>query len=146
MSEEKKDFVIKDRRMFSGDGSEASKEGPKEQTVAEGQKKPDQEPQPESEKTKDEAPERVPEEEPQLPEINFSTFVFSLNASALVNLGEIENPGTGKIEKNLALAKQTIDILGMLEEKTRGNLTADEANLLKSILYDLRLNYVKKKE
>ena len=146
MSEEKKDFVIKDRRMFAEDSSEASEEGAKEQTAAKDPKTPDQESQPESEKTKDDASEKELEEEPQFPEINFSTFVFSLNASALVNLGEIENPGTGKKEKNLALAKQTIDILGMLEEKTSGNLTADEANLLKNILYDLRLNYVKKKE
>ena len=56
-----------------------------------------------------------------MPEINFSTFVFSLNASALVNLGEIENPATGKKEKSLSLAKQTIDILGMLAEKTSKN-------------------------
>jgi len=137
MSEEKKDFIIKDRRKFSEDSPEKGEESKEAQGAAEEQKKPGPEPQPE--------PEKEPEEETQLPEINFSTFVFSLNASALVNLGEIENPGTGKKEKNLPLAKQTIDILGMLEEKTRGNLNDEEANLLKSILYDLRLNYVRKK-
>ena len=78
-----------------------------------------------------------------LPEINFSTFVVSLNASALVNLGVMTDPLKGEKTKNTGLAKQTIDILNMLEEKTRGNLTKDEENILKNILYDLRIIYVK---
>ena len=78
-----------------------------------------------------------------LPEINFSTFVISLNASALVNLGVMADPVKGEKTKNTGLAKQTIDILNMLEEKTRGNLTKDEENILKNILYDLRIRYVK---
>ncbi|MBN1930994.1 MAG: DUF1844 domain-containing protein [Desulfobacterales bacterium] len=80
-----------------------------------------------------------------LPEINFATFIFSLNSSALVQLGILEDPATNRKTKNLPIAKQTIDILGMLEEKTKGNLSQDEANLLKNILYDLRLMYVKEK-
>ncbi len=78
-----------------------------------------------------------------LPEINFATFIFSLNSSALVHLGMVEDPATGKKEKNLLLAKQTIDIIGMLEKKTKGNLTGDEDQLLKNILHDLRIMYVK---
>ena len=78
-----------------------------------------------------------------MPEINFSTFVVSLNASALLHLGAIEDPTTGKKDKDLPMAKQTIDILSMLKEKTSGNLSNDEENLLKSILYDLRMIYVK---
>jgi hypothetical protein len=78
-----------------------------------------------------------------LPAINFATFIFSLNSSALVQLGMMEDPMTGENVKNLPLAKQTIDILSMLEEKTRGNLAADEAAMLKNILYDLRIHYVK---
>jgi hypothetical protein len=70
---------------------------------------------------------------------------MSLNASAFYHLGLIEDPTTGKKTKNLALGKQTIDILGMLEEKTRGNLTKEEENMLKNILYDLRIIYVKEK-
>ena len=80
-----------------------------------------------------------------MPEINFATFIFSLNSSALVHLGIIEDPVTGEKVKSLALGKQTIDILGMLEEKTRGNLTNDEENMLKNILYDLRMLYVREK-
>jgi len=69
--------------------------------------------------------------------------VFSLNSSALVHLGVLEDPATGKPSKDLPLAKQTIDIIGMLEKKTRGNLTNDEARLLENILHELRLMYVK---
>jgi len=82
---------------------------------------------------------------PPLPTINFATFIFSLNSSALVQLGMMEDPMTGEREKNLPLAKQTIDIISILEEKTRGNLDADEAAMLKNILYDLRILYVKEK-
>ncbi len=90
---------------------------------------------------KDYAPDK--ETEACLPEINFPTFIMSLNASALFNLGVLENPATDKKEKNLTLTKQTIDILCLLEEKTRGNLSKDEDLMLKNILYDLRIIYVK---
>lgn len=78
-----------------------------------------------------------------LPKIDFSMFIFSLNSSVLVHLGILDDPATGEKTKNLAAAKQTIDILGMLEEKTRGNLTDQERDMLKHILYDLRMIYVK---
>ena len=78
-----------------------------------------------------------------LPEMNFSTFVVSLNASALMHLGLMEDPIQGQKTKNLELGKQTIDILVMLEEKTRGNLSTEEEQLLRNILYDLRINFVK---
>ncbi len=74
-----------------------------------------------------------------LPHIDFETFILSVAQSVLIHLGEITEGTDGP---NLPLAKQTIDILGMLEEKTRGNLTDDEARLLQHLLYDLRLKYV----
>lgn len=80
-----------------------------------------------------------------LPKIDFSTFILSLNSSALVQLGLIEDPATGQTGKNLPMAKQTIDLLAMLEEKTTGNLTIDEDNIIKNILYELRMLYVKEK-
>jgi hypothetical protein len=80
-----------------------------------------------------------------LPKIDFATFMLSLNSSALVQLGLIEDPASGQKTKNLPLAKQTIDLLAMLEEKTRGNLTGDEENILKNLLYELRILYVKEK-
>lgn len=80
-----------------------------------------------------------------LPKIDFSTFVLSINSSALVQLGLLEDPGTGQKTKNLALAKQTIDLLAMLEEKTRNNLSNDEGQILKNILYELRMLFIKEK-
>lgn len=78
-----------------------------------------------------------------MPELNFTTFILSLNSSALVHLGMANDPTTGNAMKNLPVAKQTIDVIAMLEEKTRGNLTSDEGRLLTNILYELRLLYVK---
>jgi hypothetical protein len=77
-----------------------------------------------------------------LPEIDFGTFVMSLASSVLVHLGELQHPDSEKTEPNLPLAKQTIDILGMLADKTRGNLTEEEQQLLTNLLYDLRMKYV----
>lgn len=85
-------------------------------------------------------------DESQMPKINFSTFVFSLNSSALVHLGAISAPGSDEKIMDLPLAKQTIDIIGILEEKTKGNLTTEEGNMLKNILHDLRMMYVRAKE
>ncbi|MDY0163132.1 DUF1844 domain-containing protein [Desulfobotulus sp.] len=81
--------------------------------------------------------------ENMFPKIDFTTFILSLNASALVHMGVVEDPGTGRRQPNRALAKQTIDILGMLEEKTRGNLKEDEQRIFLHLLQDLRLRYVR---
>ena len=75
--------------------------------------------------------------------ITFSTFVLSLNTAALVHLGEIPDPITNKKQVNLTLAKQTIDTLEMLREKTKGNLSLDEEKLLQSIIYELKLKFLK---
>lgn len=74
--------------------------------------------------------------------IDFATFVMSLAASALINLGEHEDD-QGQINVNLALARQSIEILGMLREKTRGNLSTEEQSTLEHVLYDLRLRFLK---
>jgi len=134
---EEKGFVIKDKRIFS----------PKEQEIKreDKDKEPEEEPVKEEVKAQEAASAKKQEAETQLPEINFPTFIISLNASALVNLGAIEDPASGKKVKDLPIAKQTIDILSMLEEKTRGNLTEEEEQILKNILYDLRIIYVKEK-
>jgi hypothetical protein len=82
------------------------------------------------------------EKEPgALPEIDFGTFVMSLATSVLVHLGEVPHP-EGTSAQNRALAKQTLDILGMLRDKTRGNLSKEETELLDNLLYDLRMKYV----
>jgi hypothetical protein len=82
------------------------------------------------------------DENQQRGQIDFYTFIFSLGSSAFVHLGDAPHPETTRLEQNLLLAKQTIDILGILEEKTRGNLTAEEQKLLENLLSDLRLRYV----
>jgi len=77
-------------------------------------------------------------------EIDFTTFCISLGSSAFVHLGEVPHPESQELAPNLLLAKQTIDILGMLREKTRGNLDPEEDKLLEHLLHDLRLRYVEK--
>jgi len=81
----------------------------------------------------------------KLPGVDFSTFILSLYSSALVQLGEIEDPSTGRKDINLDVAKQTVDIIIMLEKKTRNNLEDDEANLMKSLVHELRMAYVRAK-
>nr|WP_320194157.1 DUF1844 domain-containing protein [uncultured Desulfobacter sp.] len=83
--------------------------------------------------------------ESALPKIDFSSFILSLYSSGLVQLGTVEDPSTGKKTKDLAMAKHTIDMIAMLQEKTEGNLTDDEKNLLKALLSELRMAYVKAK-
>lgn len=133
--EEKKGFTIRDRRVSSRPEEPA--------TEAETKK---EEPRGKPQEGQEEAQGEPQIKEPssgELPEINFSAFIFSLSTSALLHLGEVPDPGSGKREKDLPLAKQTIDILGMLREKTRGNLTNEEEKMLDHILADLRWRYVR---
>ncbi len=76
------------------------------------------------------------------PEVTFETFILSLGTAALVALGEIENPVTKKLEKDLASAKQHIDILELLAKKTAGNLSDHEAKLMQHLLYEMRVKFV----
>jgi hypothetical protein len=137
--EVKPDFVVKDRRIFADGNLDAKEKAKKEAPPAE-EKKAAAAKEPDKKAATD-------KQEPplQFPAINFSTFVASLNASALLHLGIIEDPSSGTKNKSLPMAKQTIDILSMLQEKTSGNLSEEEENLLKNILYDLRIMYVKEK-
>ncbi|HZE21357.1 MAG TPA: DUF1844 domain-containing protein, partial [Desulfobaccales bacterium] len=83
------------------------------------------------------------EQQVRLPEITFASLLVSLSSTAFISLGSVPDPETGKTEKNLPLAKQTIDLLGVLREKTRNNLTVEEDNLFEHLLYDLRMAYVR---
>ncbi|HWP64624.1 MAG TPA: DUF1844 domain-containing protein [Candidatus Limnocylindria bacterium] len=74
--------------------------------------------------------------------VTFSTFVLGLSTQALLHLGEIADPTSGQVNVDLNAAKQTIDILGVLEVKTRGNLDEAERGLVESVLYDLRMKFV----
>jgi hypothetical protein len=129
--QEGKGFTIQDRRRFSETGeARADTDQPRENTPPSGAESA-------SQSHTDAQASREP-----LPEINFSTFVISLSTQALMHLGEMPNPLSGKVETDVPVAKQMIDILGMLREKTRGNLDAGEEKLIEDILFDLRMRYV----
>lgn len=74
--------------------------------------------------------------------VNFASFLVSLGSSALVHLGEVPDPQSGSAEKDLILARHTIDVLALLKEKTKNNLDEDEARLLDALLFDLRTKYL----
>jgi hypothetical protein len=80
----------------------------------------------------------------ELPRVDFSTFVLSLGTSALYHLGVVPHPETGQklSPPELSLARNTIDTLEMLQEKTRGNLDGQERELIESLLYELRMHFV----
>ena len=130
--QEGRGFKVQDRRRFSGDTGEpvapAKPEAP--------QPAPDQESAKRPETPRESASEEVP------PPINFPTFIISLSTQALMQLGEIANPLTGKVEKEVKIAKQTIDIISLLRDKTRGNLDPEEDKLMEEILFNLRMKYV----
>jgi hypothetical protein len=78
----------------------------------------------------------------RMPPMDFATFVLSLATSAQMHMGLLQNPATGKQERNLDMAKQTIDLIGMLQDKTKGNLSDQESKLIEQVLYELRMVYV----
>ncbi|MDL2266580.1 DUF1844 domain-containing protein [Desulfovibrio sp. OttesenSCG-928-G15] len=80
-----------------------------------------------------------------MPKPDFSTFVLSLASSALVQLGEVPDPASGRVNEDLVIAKHSIDILSMLQDKVKNGLTTDEARLLEGLLYELRMKFVMKK-
>lgn len=123
--EQEKGFVIRDKRFSA----------PKEEK---GESQVKEEPRIEETPNQD-----TSAQQGSLPEIDFTNFVLSLSTSALIQLGEIQDPFTQKLAKNLPLAKQTIDLIGMLKEKTKGNLSAEEEKVIEYVLYDLRMRYVK---
>lgn len=120
MSEEERGFVVRDKRGRS-------------------------EPEPSiSSNTKASTAEDVSTTEPSHPHppLSFSSFVFSLGTSSLMLMGETLDPQQPAPPMNLPQAKEIIDILSMLEEKTKNNLSSDEASVLGDMLYTLRMKYV----
>lgn len=128
---EGKGFIIKDRRAFDEKGEL------KEKVKEEIDKKK------ETRKEKQEPPKK---DTPPLPEVNFNSLILSLSSSALIHLGEIEDPHTGQKKKDIPLAKHAIDTIAMLKEKTKGNLDQEEQRFLDSVLADLRWRFVKAAE
>ena len=119
-------FVIKDKRS-----SQISEDAA---TFLDDQETKDQEKQTDSSK----------EKETESFQIDFSTFIMSLTSSAFYHLGDMPDPSTGKKEVNLPAVQQTIDMLIMLREKTKGNLKEDEEKLVEQLIYELQVKYVAK--
>jgi hypothetical protein len=86
--------------------------------------------------------ERDPSCDEPIPAIDFVTFVLSLSTNGMVSLGLLPIPGTQEKKLDLPLARQTIDILTLLQEKTKGNLSGEEERILDNVVYDLRMTYV----
>ena len=128
MAEEKKGegFVIKDKRFSEESQTKEEPAASRESDVKEKVEKQTTEPS-------------------DYPQVNFTNFVISLSTSALFHFGDFPEYEGGKAEKNLPAAKQTIDILDMLNEKTKGNLDQNEASLIQGVLYELKMRYVKEK-
>jgi len=80
-----------------------------------------------------------------MPDVTFASFFMALNTSALFHLGEIADPATGQRQKDMLMAKHTIDTMSMLQDKTKGNLNAEEAELVENTIYDLKMRYVSAK-
>lgn len=125
MAEEDSGFKVADRRLFTSDGELRETTEPSVE--------PDFQEAGSSLHPSDQADEPM----------NFQTLVFSLSTTALMQLGVAPHPESGKSERDLPGAKQTIDILEVLQLKTRGNLTAEESQLLEECLCDLKMTYVK---
>jgi hypothetical protein len=127
---EKNDVRVEDRRFFDKEGN----------PIREGESPPSQETvsAPDSGNQQKQEPEAPPAK------LDFASLVFLYVQTTLVYLGEIEDPAGQKKVENLKAAQQTIDILELLQEKTRGNLTPQEGQYLQGVLFDLRMRYVQK--
>jgi len=135
---QEKGFVIKDKRVFDEAGEVRHEEPDKKEST------------PATAANTDTVSASLNEldetkEDQIYPEVNFVSFVLSLSTSAMYHFGDFADPVSNKIEKNLPAAKQTIDILTMLQNKTLGNLDENEKGLIDGMLYDLRMRYVKEK-
>jgi len=129
---EEPEFTVTDKRLFREDGGIRPREDEKGPAAAKPEPPPRQDP---------------PGAEPPpgtYPEIDFPSYILSYYTQGLVLLGEVPNPYTNKKEEDTEAARHTIDILAMLETKTKGNLTKDEGELLSSVLYELRMKFMAK--
>ncbi len=124
MAEEEQGFVIRDRRASGG--AEAAQTSSSPATEA---------------KSSAAAP-TAPSQTPPAPPVSFSSFVISLGSSSLMLVGEQLDPHQAPIPVNLPQAKEIIDLLSVLEDKTKGNLASDEQTVLRDMLYALRMKYV----
>lgn len=123
MAEEEQGFIIRDRRASGG--AEAAPAASSRSTQS-------------NSKTSSTEPSSAP----PVPPVTFSSFVISLGSSSLMLMGEQLDPQQASMPVNLPQAKEIIDLLSVLEDKTKGNLTPDEQTVLRDMLYALRMKYV----
>ena len=131
--EEQENFRVTDKRSFKEDGESRASDGSEKK-----EEKPDDEP---SSETRSDASEQ---DARQQPPIDFPSYILSYYTQGLVLLGEVPSPYSGKKEEDVEASRHTIEILAMLQEKTKGNLHKDEEQLLESVLYELRMKYMAK--
>ena len=123
MAEEEQGFVIRDRRTSGGAEAAPAVSAPSIQSMSA-------------------TSSTEPSQTPPAPPVTFSSFVISLGSSSLMLMGEQLDPQQTPIPVNLSQAKEIIDLLSVLEDKTKGNLTPDEQMVLRDMLYALRMKYV----
>ena len=135
--DEKEPLKVTDRRAFTLDGERRSKapEPPEKEPIHIGTV------QGEGFQLKQGA---AAPSDPRRPEVEFSSFILSLASTAFIQLGELEDPATGKMELNPEGAHQMIEILDMLHARTKGNLDPQEEEFFSGILYELKLKYSQK--
>ncbi len=154
---EDKGFAVHDKRKVGKEtapGNEPESAGAPDEQPATDRERPEatssapesEGPAPDGRQT--EGPRPEPESGPRGGErayvpLTFTSFMMSLSTSALIYLGQVPDPISGKNATDLVGARQTIDLISLLREKTKGNLTPDEESFLDSILYDLRMLFVK---
>ena len=97
----------------------------------------------ESKESTSDSTQSTEQERTQLPPVDFSAFIAELGTTAFAYLGGLQNPETKEVFVDLEMAKRTIDTIDLLKEKTKGNLTAPESNLLDNTLYNLRMTYIR---
>jgi hypothetical protein len=131
--QEEQGFRVTDRRGFRDDEEAPAPGTPKKES-----EKQEKEP---SADTKNATPER---EGASRAPIDFPSYLLSYYTQGLVLLGEVPNPYTNKKEEDVEAARHTIDILSMLEQKTKNNLTKEEQQLLETVLYELRMKFMAK--
>lgn len=141
-------FVVKDRRRFDSEGNERSPDKGEAKGVFSPQPKPEMVLKPSTQgndKKMETTVNLAPSDHEENAEgaMTFSSFIMSLATQTLMQLGEIKPPPGVQIEVDKVAAMQTIDILGMLQNKTKGNLDAEESHLIEGILHNLRLSFVK---
>ncbi len=136
--DEANQFKVTDRRQFTSEGETRQDPEP--------QPEPSEAPPPPAEPLR-EAPQKAPPDsadEDSQEGMNFASFLLSLATTGMVHLGEIPEPSTGQTLENLEAARQMIDILGILKEKTEGNLTPEESQLMENMLYEMRMRFLAK--